>query len=166
MPPNPPQPPNTVIHPGGVPDCPACRRVAQVRTLEYSSFICELSETVVALHKHQTWEGWCVLLLKEHAEHLHELEAGRYLRVMEDVRTVARAVVRAFAPRRVNYECLGNVLPHLHWHVIPRYPAPIDPDPGSTVWVRPTHEQESGVEPSRQAELIRRLHAAGIGQQG
>lgn len=156
---SPPGPPN-------LPDCPACRRVAQARTHEYPSFVCELSETIVALHKHQTWEGWCVLLLKDHAEHMHELDDSRHARVMSDVRTVARAIVKAFSPRRLNYECLGNVLPHLHWHVIPRYGPGVDPDPGNAVWVRPIHELESGVEPSRQAELIRRLRAAGLQDQG
>jgi diadenosine tetraphosphate (Ap4A) HIT family hydrolase len=45
---------------------------------------------------------------------------------------VARAVARAFAPRKLNYELLGNTVPHLHWHVLPRYAD--DPNPLRPVW--------------------------------
>jgi diadenosine tetraphosphate (Ap4A) HIT family hydrolase len=35
--------------------------------------------------------------------------------------TVGRAIERAFEPVKVNYNILGNSVPHLHVHVIPRY---------------------------------------------
>lgn len=45
---------------------------------------------------------------------------------------VGHAVVRAFEPRKLNYEALGNGTPHLHWHLIPRYAN--DPHPNGPVW--------------------------------
>jgi diadenosine tetraphosphate (Ap4A) HIT family hydrolase len=45
-----------------------------------------------------------------------------------EVRRVALAVQRAFAPIKLNYLTLGNVLPHLHTHIVPRYRD--DPDAG------------------------------------
>jgi diadenosine tetraphosphate (Ap4A) HIT family hydrolase len=33
---------------------------------------------------------------------------------------------------RINYECLGNQVAHVHWHVIPRHAS--DPDPRNAVW--------------------------------
>jgi diadenosine tetraphosphate (Ap4A) HIT family hydrolase len=63
-------------------------------------------------------------------------------------------------PQRINYECLGNQLAHVHWHVIPRYAAPIDPDPTETVWVRPANERNAGVTPERAAALIERVRHA------
>ena len=43
---------------------------------------------------------------------------------------VARALKLAFGARKVNYALFGNVVPHIHWHLIPRLetdPAPHDP---------------------------------------
>jgi diadenosine tetraphosphate (Ap4A) HIT family hydrolase len=38
-----------------------------------------------------------------------------------DVQAVARAIERVFKPCHVNYQLLGNIVPHLHVHVVPRY---------------------------------------------
>lgn len=137
------------------PTCPACTRLEAIRADPL--FIAELRESVAVLHAHQPLPGWCVLLLKDHAEHLHELSAQRQSRLWADVGDVARAVNIAFAPRRLNYECLGNVMPHVHWHVIPRYAPPADPEPGATVWTRPTEWLDCGVHPDAARELVARL---------
>ncbi len=42
--------------------------------------------------------------------------------------TVARAVEQHFDPAKLNYMMLGNAVPHLHTHIVPRYLN--DPDPG------------------------------------
>ena len=146
-------------------DCPACQRIARARAGANPSFICELRESLVVLHDHQPYEGWCVLLLKDHAEHLHLLEPERQARLWLDVADVARAVVSAMTPqgvRRVNYECLGNQLAHVHWHVIPRYSPPLDPDPANVVWTRPAAELTRAVDPQRRSELILSLKRAGL----
>lgn len=46
-----------------------------------------------------------------------------------EVLAVARALIGAYRPLKMNYETLGNSLPHLHTHLIPRY-ADGDPRPG------------------------------------
>lgn len=43
------------------------------------------------------------------------------------VRRAARAIDAVFAPCDINYQLLGNAVPHVHAHVIPRYLN--DPDP-------------------------------------
>lgn len=42
---------------------------------------------------------------------------------------VARALERHFRPLKLNFDTLGNSVPHLHTHVVPRYPD--DPNPGA-----------------------------------
>jgi diadenosine tetraphosphate (Ap4A) HIT family hydrolase len=56
---------------------------------------------------------------------LGEEEAARYWR---ELLHVGRAIEAALRPVKVNYDLLGNSLPHLHTHVIPRYAD--DPKPG------------------------------------
>jgi diadenosine tetraphosphate (Ap4A) HIT family hydrolase len=46
-----------------------------------------------------------------------------------DVLDAGRAIERHFRPIKMNYQTLGNALPHLHTHVIPRYEE--DPRPGA-----------------------------------
>jgi diadenosine tetraphosphate (Ap4A) HIT family hydrolase len=143
-------------------DCSACQRITACRAGTHPGFIAELSESLAVLHDHQGYEGWCVLLLKDHHEHLHLLPLARQARLAEDVARTAAAIAGAFTPRRINYECLGNQLAHIHWHVIPRYESPRDPDPKNVVWVRPAAELAGSVEPQKQAETIFRLRSAGL----
>lgn len=143
--------------------CAGCERIAagsRPGSAWSHLFITELAETSVYLHEHQRYEGWCVLFLKDHAEHLADLPIERQSRIFAEVARVANAVRTAMKPRRLNYECLGNQLAHVHWHVIPRYAAPVDPDPNETVWVRPADERNVGVTSERAVELIARLRAA------
>lgn len=141
--------------------CPACQRLTNI--IGESSdpfFIAELEQTAVFLHEHQRYEGWCVLYLKEHAAHLADLSLDRQASIFREVARVAAAIRAAMNPRRINYECLGNQLSHVHWHLIPRYTTPIDPDPTETVWVRPATERNAGVSPERAAAIIAKLRAA------
>ena len=62
-------------------------------------------------------------------------EAARYW--LEVVR-VGRALEEHLRPVKMNYELLGNSLPHLHAHVLPRYAD--DPRPG---WPLPFPEGEA-----------------------
>jgi diadenosine tetraphosphate (Ap4A) HIT family hydrolase len=56
---------------------------------------------------------------------LDEVEAAGY---WAEVLSVARALIAMYKPLKMNYETLGNSLPHLHTHLVPRYIA--DPRPG------------------------------------
>jgi diadenosine tetraphosphate (Ap4A) HIT family hydrolase len=94
--------------------------------------IADLGATVVYLHDDQFFPGWVVLKLKRHATELFQLDADERARMMDEVARVAAALHALFTPRKVNYECLGNQIAHIHWHVIPRLPE--DPAPRDAVW--------------------------------
>jgi diadenosine tetraphosphate (Ap4A) HIT family hydrolase len=78
-----------------------------------------------------------VLVLRRHATELFELDRGERARLMDEVSDVARALAEAFDARKVNYALFGNVLPHVHWHVVPRLAD--DPAPRESVFAVP-HE--------------------------
>lgn len=147
--------------------CPACDRLDRLRRGADPFHLADLRESVALLHRHQPFSGgaggWCTLWLKDHAEHLGLLPRERQHRLAEDVADMASAMHRALGPRgmrRINYECLGNVVGHVHWHLIPRFDAPRDPQPGATVWVRPAAELECGVSDGLRDELTRELRGA------
>ena len=66
--------------------------------------------------------GYCVVIWRgRHVADPTELtadEAGQYF---AEVLRVGRAVEEQFRPVKMNFEILGNSLPHLHTHVVPRY---------------------------------------------
>ena len=110
------------------------------------------------LSEAQGYAGWCILLLKTHEEHLDRLPVARQERLAGDLARVATAVREVFRPKRLNYECLGNVQPHVHWHVIPRHAD--DPQPDAAVWVRPAVEREAGIPDAERDERVRKLRKA------
>jgi diadenosine tetraphosphate (Ap4A) HIT family hydrolase len=63
---------------------------------------------------------------------LHDLEPGVRSLFLNEMALVAEAVYRAFSPRKLNYELLGNSVSHLHWHIFPRHED--DPNPQWPVW--------------------------------
>ena len=74
---------------------------------------------------------------------------------MEEVSAVAAALNRVFTPTKINYELLGNMVPHMHWHVVPRFAA----DP---LWPRPIwSEAHEPVEltAAEYAEIIAKIRA-------
>ena len=92
--------------------------------------IAELRESILYLHTDQFFPGWSVLVLRRHATELFELEPDERARLMDEVSDVAQAVKLAFDARKVNYALFGNLVPHVHWHLIPRLatdPAPSEP---------------------------------------
>jgi diadenosine tetraphosphate (Ap4A) HIT family hydrolase len=135
--------------------CLICDRIEQIREQKNAFFVAELKESYAVLADDQRYVGYTVLLLKDHVEHLHELSQERQLSLFQDVSDVTSAMVAAFDPLRINYECLGNSLAHIHWHVIPRYDW--DPDPTRPIWVRSKEERQAGVSPDELPRLVSKL---------
>jgi diadenosine tetraphosphate (Ap4A) HIT family hydrolase len=94
--------------------------------------IADCGITVAYLFEDQYFPGWTVLVLKQHATELFELTQEERSRLIEEVNSVARALAEVFKPVKINYGLLGNQLPHIHWHVVPRLAD--DPAPLEAVW--------------------------------
>ena len=56
-----------------------------------------------------------------HVADLSDLTPEELAHYWQDVQHVGRAISRAFAPCHINYLLLGNLAPHLHVHIVPRY---------------------------------------------
>ena len=94
--------------------------------------IAELGLTVAYLHNDQFFTGWTVLVLKRHATELFDLTREERRQLIEEVTEVSRTLAVVFDAVKINYELLGNQLPHIHWHLIPRLAD--DPAPREAVW--------------------------------
>jgi len=138
--------------------CLACDRIALIRGNRNPDFVAELQESYVTLADEQAYRGYCILLLKDHQEHLADLPVERQVRLFEDVVRVAAVLRRELHPTRVNYACLGNLLTHVHWHVTPRYTD--DPEPQHPIWVRPLAERRVALAAGDRQALVAQLRRA------
>jgi len=115
-------------------DAPRADRTAhwdKVATLTASSWY---------LPHNQAYRGHGVLVFDpRHATRLDQLSAAEWAAYAADLQRVVRAIVTVCKPDHVNVESLGNLMPHLHWHVIPRYKN--DGRWGSPIWSADLKEQ-------------------------
>lgn len=112
--------------------CLVCDRIAQIKRNENRHFVAELDTGYVVLGDFQFFRGYTLFLSKTHATELHELPTAIRERHLIEMSQVAEAVFLCFQPKKLNYECLGNAEPHLHWHLFPRYGD--DPSPDTCSW--------------------------------
>ena len=82
----------------------------------------ELSVSVLYLFKEQTYKGRCVVVFnKGHKRELFELTEEDRNAFIGDVSKVASAVSKAFSPQKINYGAYGDKMPHVHFHIVPKY---------------------------------------------
>lgn len=67
------------------------------------------------------YPGFCRVILNKHVREMTELNASERERLMGVVFIVEQAVRDIMQPEKINLASLGNMTPHVHWHVIPRY---------------------------------------------
>lgn len=67
------------------------------------------------------YPGFCRVILKRHIKEMTDLTPDERSRLMNVVWKTEQAVRDVMRPDKINLASLGNVVPHLHWHVIPRF---------------------------------------------
>ena len=65
--------------------------------------------------------GFCRVIWNQHISEVSDLTYGERELLMNLVNAVEEAVRHVMHPDKVNLAALGNQVPHIHWHVIPRY---------------------------------------------
>jgi len=61
------------------------------------------------------------VIWNKHVKEMTDLTPGERNYVMEVVWQVELALREVMQPEKVNVASFGNMTPHVHWHVIPRY---------------------------------------------
>ena len=116
-------------------NCPLCNEVASANAAnEYGYTIADLAFSRLRLAANQFVAGYCVLVCKKHVKELYDLAESERGEYVADLVRAAKAIETVYHPIKMNFEILGNSVPHLHCHIVPRYygdPAPGRPiDPG------------------------------------
>jgi len=79
------------------------------------------AEWRVVLVNDAHYPGFCRVIWTQHIKEMTDLNATQRATLMSVVWQVEAAIRSVMQPDKINVASLGNVVPHLHWHVIPRY---------------------------------------------
>jgi diadenosine tetraphosphate (Ap4A) HIT family hydrolase len=101
--------------------------------------------------------GFCRVIWNHHVAEMTDLSYGQREHLMTLVYAVEEAIRQVMHPHKVNIAALGNMVPHIHWHVIPRYQDDVF-FPGS-VWSSKTQETPKAALEARK-NLVNDLPAA------
>jgi diadenosine tetraphosphate (Ap4A) HIT family hydrolase len=126
--------------------------IDRIKANSFRDFVAELKSCYVILGDQQFYRGYCVLLAKLHATELYLMPADGARLLSDEMRLVAEAIAAVVKPWKMNYECLGNGEPHVHWHLFPRYET--DEMRGGPIWLRPESERKVTLDENDRRALI------------
>jgi diadenosine tetraphosphate (Ap4A) HIT family hydrolase len=104
--------------------CELCELAASAKVVAHDRF-----SVILAIDAN--YPGFARVIWNEHVREVSDLADEDRLLLNDAVWKLEQAVREVMQPLKVNVASLGNVVPHLHWHVIPRYaddahfPAPV-----------------------------------------
>jgi len=100
-------------------DCMYCAQDGRLEKVMIE--IGKLRVSTLFLFREQTYKGRCVVALNEHHRELFHLSQEMQDAYMRDVAQVARAIEQAFSADKINYGAFGDTMPHVHFHIVPKY---------------------------------------------
>jgi diadenosine tetraphosphate (Ap4A) HIT family hydrolase len=107
------------------------------------------------------YPGFCRVILMRHAREMTDLASDERDALMAVVYAVEAALRETLRPDKMNIASLGNMTPHVHWHVVPRFrddrhfPGPI--------WAQP---QRNAAVPADRVERAAGITAALLARLG
>ena len=128
--------------------CPYCS--PKVETVLWSD-----AQARVVLANEPGYPYWCRVIWTAHVKEFSSLSAPDRSRLMDIVASLEAALIAELRPAKMNLASLGTLVPHLHWHVIPRQEDdPSYPDP---VWNQPKTPQPIAPDPKVVARIKARV---------
>jgi len=107
----------------------------------------------IVLVKEPGYPGFCRVIWQAHVREMTDLPTPEREHLMHTVFVVESALRELLQPYKINLASLGNSVPHLHWHVIPRFEH--DPHFPLPVW----GQQQRSPRPDDCADLAIKLAA-------
>lgn len=119
-----------------LPDCPLC-------TSPGGPLLLEGQALRIIRAEEPDYPGFLRVIWNRHCGEMSDLTDAERQRLMTVVWACERVVRRLYAPDKINLASLGNMVPHVHWHIIPRWRD--DPTFPGAIWAAP---RTDGVRPA------------------
>ena len=130
--------------------CPLCDRPKN-----YPYLVHEFKNSRLFLGEHQFYQGYCVLVTKDHYKEMTDIPEDIRAEVFSEMMISSKLIEKTFKPTKMNMCSLGNVVPHVHWHFFPRYAA--DPDFKNPPWLSMHLFDGAKIGPEKRDEIIKLL---------
>ena len=107
--------------------CPLCADAGGELLLEHAKFRIVRVSGADAVD----FPGFYRVIWRAHVPEWSDLDEADHALCMRAVTGVERAMRQHLRPTKINLAALGNVVPHLHWHIVARFegdsrfPAPL-----------------------------------------
>ena len=101
------------------PACPLCTPVDDPATV--LQVCADERLRIVRVLDAPAFPAYYRVIWQAHVAELSDLSPAERAHCLEAVVTVEQVLREALAPTKINLAALGNVVPHLHWHVIARF---------------------------------------------
>lgn len=88
------------------------KKMIEITKLEHSTFY---------LNKDQKYYGRSILAFKRHKKEIFELTSFERKSFFDELSLVALILKQVFRPDKLNYAIYGDLVPHLHVHIVPKY---------------------------------------------
>jgi diadenosine tetraphosphate (Ap4A) HIT family hydrolase len=137
-------------------NCPLCAEAASTNPInEHGYTVADLTFSRLRLASNQSVPGYCILICKTHVREPYELTVQHRSAFFEDMMRAGSALEKVLDAIKMNFEILGNAVPHLHCHIKPRYYGDRAPS-------RPIHveEQEVFLSPEEAEKRVAAIRAA------
>lgn len=99
---------------GSMPSCELCRDPGG--RILWSDGQCRLVRV-----DDRDYPGYCRVIWNEHRSEMTDLAPAEQRHLMKVVLAAEAALRACLQPDKINLASLGNMTPHLHWHIIPRW---------------------------------------------
>lgn len=103
----------------------------------------------VVLVADEDYPGFCRVILGDHVKEMTDLSPAARERLMEAVFATEATLRELMQPDKINLATFGNVVPHVHWHVIPRFAD--DRHFPASVWAAPVRTAPRRTAPAASA---------------
>lgn len=67
------------------------------------------------------YPGYFRVIANDHVKEMSELSSEAQMRIISALSKIEEIVLENMRPIKVNWAQLGNMVPHLHWHLITRF---------------------------------------------
>lgn len=84
--------------------------------------VLQLSVSTLGLYDDARFPGRSLLMLNDHHTHYEDVPLSLLIDFQQDIQGAVRAIKATTGSSRVNIAVLGNAEPHVHAHLIPRFP--------------------------------------------
>ena len=112
--------------------CELCEIQQRSERGENPGAVARLSGGYVGLNPLQFYLGYTFFSSRQCVREVYDLDPSERALHLHQMTEVAHAVQRAFEPAKMNIDALGNGVPHLHWHIVPRHVN--DQRPFAPIW--------------------------------